>query len=513
MAAESETSDSDERPLVLAAINDEALWETLAGPLEERFRVRRETSGLRAIDVALLLHPMGVIAESGLPDLSGILLARLIGHNRYLTKLPVALILSRDYLIEEFWAKDSGAVVIVPRKNAIDAVSSLKAAIAKSEPVTEEEWNSAEKNIQAHGSPAAGVANELERQLIGASILARLGEIEVTSEPTTGEQRSTIPSFIHQALDALASVLEFAQAGVALFESSELFIVRNEVFKEELDEEAFIRETRSSASLYSETDGESRELEAIDLPPVRHELPGPRGPASTFFALPLTGSKGVYGLLSMMTYKEIAVREYYLQTLSLIGSQLSVALERALFYEEVRRLSVTDALTGLSNRRAIIARLDEEFRRSIRYRIPLSVAVCDLDDFKMLNDKYGHLAGDAVLKAVAAILRRSVREVDLAGRWGGEEMALLFPQTDNRGAMMACERIREQIADHRVEFQGIEMGTTLSIGVATMDPDSVCPRSAEAMIGLADRAMYLAKQRGKNQVASFLELQPAHAAM
>ncbi|MCX6645660.1 MAG: GGDEF domain-containing protein, partial [bacterium] len=207
-----------------------------------------------------------------------------------------------------------------------------------------------------------------------------------------------------------------------------------------------------------------------------------------------------------MTYKEIAVREYYLHTLSLIGLQLSVTFERALFYEEVRRLSVTDPLTKLSNRRAFIQRLEEEFKRSVRYRTPLSMAICDLDDFKRINDRYGHQAGDLVLIEVSKILMDSVREVDLAGRWGGEEIALIFPQTKTDGAMIACERIRKKISELKVPFPGTVITVTMSIGISTVDPDETCPRSVEAMMGLADHAMYLAKQNGKNRVASSLEL-------
>ncbi len=506
MTGERKKSPQAGKPVVLAAIHDENLWEELSEGLSENFTVRRETDGLRAIEVMLVLRPAAVIAETGLPSLSGILLARLLGHNRYLSKLPVALILSRDYLIEEFWAKDSGAIVTVPRNNASDAISHILIALPHTKPIIPEQWKNAEFAIEEAGGPAVGVANELEKQLIGANIISKLGEIEIASDTNGSDQAGTIPVFIHKALSALSSVLEFAQAGVTLFDSKEFYTVKNEIFSEMIDHEAFIRESKTSCSLYTRHDVDCEEPEIIELTSVRHELPGPLGPASTYFALPLTGRDGIYGLLSIMTYKEIAVREYYLHTLSLIGSQLAVTLERALFYEELRHLSVTDALTGLSNRRAILAKLDDEFRRSVRYRSPLSVAVCDLDDFKKLNDKHGHLAGDEMLKAVADILKDSVREVDLAGRWGGEEMALLFPQTGLSGAMIACERIRERISGLKVNYQGIELGTSLSIGIATIDSEKICPRSPDVLMGLADSAMYLAKNRGKDSVANYLEL-------
>ena len=499
-------SDADAKPLVLAAIHDEELWNELKEPLQKLFRIRRETDGLRAIDVLFLLRPAAVIAESGLPGMSGILLARLIGHNRYLIKLPVVLILSREYLIEEFWAKDSGALDIVQRRDTLELIRTLEIAISPRTAITDEEWDLAEAWIQTRGGPAAGVASELEDQLISASILARLGEIDFAGESKLGDTHNPIPDFIWKALTALSTVLEFAQAGVTLWESNELFIIENDVFKDILDEEAFIEESKASAMLYHGPHRTPLEPEVRKLQSVHHLLPGPTGPARTFFALPLSGRNGNYGLLSIMTYKEIAVREYYLSTLSLIGSQLSVTLERALFYEEVRRLSVTDPLTKLSNRRAIIQRLEEEFKRSIRYQTPLSMAICDIDDFKLVNDRYGHQAGDLVLIEVSKILMDSVREVDLAGRWGGEEIALIFPQTNTDGAMVACERIRKKIEDLKVHYLEEVLSVTISIGISTVDPGEICPRSSETMMGLADHAMYLAKQHGKNRIASFLEL-------
>jgi len=492
--------------LVLAAIHDEALWKEISAHLEGRFRVRRETNGLRAIDVMMLLKPAAVIAETGLPDLSGILLARLLGHNRYLMELPVALIFSREFLIEDFWARESGAFSIVARKDALGAVDAIERAIAKSKPIPDEDWEAAERAIAAQGGPAAAVAYELERQLIGASILARLGEIEIATEPVEGETKDAIPLFIGHALAALASMLEFAQAGIVLFESGSLYTVDNDVFTGHLDHETFARETRSASEIYTGQGTTPKELKQVKLPMVHHELPGPREPASTFFALPLTGRRGIYGLLSLMTYKQIAVREYYLNTLSLIGSQLAVNLERAIFYEEVRKLSVTDPLTSLSNRRAFINRLELEFKRSIRYRLPMSFAIFDLDDFKLVNDRYGHQAGDAVLYDIAEIIRNSVREIDLAGRWGGEELAMLFPQTPMDGAIVACERIRKQIADHVIYFAGEKLRITISLGISTINPDEICPRSSGALIGLADRALYQAKAMGKNRVVTFLEL-------
>ncbi|HEX9744548.1 MAG TPA: diguanylate cyclase [bacterium] len=493
-------------PLILVAIFDDQIWRVVEGALKGKYRIRREVDGLRAMDTILLLRPSAVISETGLPGLSGILLARLIGYNRHISKLPVALIMSREYLIEEFWAKESGADVIVKKSDAVEAVRRIEYAITNRQTIPDPEWEEAERTIQMLGGPAAGVANELERQLIGASIIGHLGEIEIEAEPQNGSYGSTIPAFIGHALSTLSSVIEFAQVGIVLFNSGELYVVDNEIYSDVIDAETFIDESRNSSGLYSELIDANRELTVNNLPSVRHQLPGTREPASTYFALPLTGRSGSYGLLSIMTYKQIAVREYYLHTLSLIGKQLSVTLERALFYEEVRRLSVTDSLTTLSNRRALMSRLENEFTRARRYKSPFSIAIADLDDFKKINDTYGHLAGDAVLRAVSAIMKESVRTVDFAGRWGGEEIALMFPQTNLEGALIACSRLRTQIEELVVEFEGVKLKVTLSIGVATLNHEDYEIKSVDDMVALADTAMYLAKASGKNQVKHFLDL-------
>ena len=143
MTDEKEKSGTDGPPLVLVAINHDDLWQEISTRLERRFEVLRETDGLGAIDALLQHRPVAVIAETGLPGLSGILLARLIGNNRFLTRLPVALIMSRPYLIEEFWAKESGSIANVPRDQAGRTVDAILEATRNSVPIPDEDWDQA----------------------------------------------------------------------------------------------------------------------------------------------------------------------------------------------------------------------------------------------------------------------------------------------------------------------------------------------------------------------------------
>jgi diguanylate cyclase (GGDEF)-like protein len=150
-----------------------------------------------------------------------------------------------------------------------------------------------------------------------------------------------------------------------------------------------------------------------------------------------------------------------------------------------------DPLTGLYNRRSFEAFYRQEIAKCKRYGNPLSLILIDLDHFKAVNDAFGHPAGDRVLCSVAEILRQETRESDLAARWGGEEMALLLPETDDAGVMVAAEKLREKIAAH--PFPDIGQ-VTASFGVATMIGDPV------DLIAEADKALYQAKAGGRNRV-------------
>ncbi len=161
--------------------------------------------------------------------------------------------------------------------------------------------------------------------------------------------------------------------------------------------------------------------------------------------------------------------------------------------EELERLSTSDALTGLYNRRLLTQRLSEELSRSSRHRRPFTLLMADVDGFKDYNDTYGHPAGDEVLKKVAGILVASTRAGDCSARYGGEEFAVLLPDTVGEAALEVAERIRSRVA--RQEFPGRKI--TLSVGLAEFPRDG---DTAERLIASADAALYAAKREGKNRI-------------
>jgi len=155
-----------------------------------------------------------------------------------------------------------------------------------------------------------------------------------------------------------------------------------------------------------------------------------------------------------------------------------------------------DGLTGLANRRAFDEALAREFARAQRSNRPLCLALLDIDHFKRVNDAYSHAAGDAILKAISAIMQKHSREVDLVARWGGEEFALLFPDTTMRDAINTCERLRAGIAEFDANEIAPGLRITVSIGIAAHTGFT----HHERMLIRADERLYAAKQAGRNLV-------------
>ena len=167
--------------------------------------------------------------------------------------------------------------------------------------------------------------------------------------------------------------------------------------------------------------------------------------------------------------------------------------------ESLRFLANTDGLTGLDNRRRFQERLHEEVERAHRYERPLSLVLLDLDHFKKVNDTWGHPAGDRVLQGTAAALRHVLRDMDVAGRMGGEEFAVLLPETELAGARALAERLRARIAsvDHASDG-GVVFRVTSSLGVTSLDPGVF--HDAEVLLKAADEALYRAKNQGRDRV-------------
>ncbi|WP_296945360.1 diguanylate cyclase [uncultured Massilia sp.] len=189
-----------------------------------------------------------------------------------------------------------------------------------------------------------------------------------------------------------------------------------------------------------------------------------------------------------------------------MGSIIAICLENVISNEMLKYIGLTDALTGVYNRRYMDRRLVEEIARAQRQAYRISCMYIDVDHFKQVNDTYGHLAGDDVLREVAARIKAELRMSDALGRFGGEEFVALLIDADIGSASLVAQRIRASVADEPVLLpDGQALSVSVSIGVATLDDferDHAIEGVAQQLVMLADQALYQAKQNGRNQVVA-----------
>jgi diguanylate cyclase (GGDEF)-like protein len=210
--------------------------------------------------------------------------------------------------------------------------------------------------------------------------------------------------------------------------------------------------------------------------------------------LPLVFEKNLLGLLWLWG-KDLARSD--LPIMSILARQLGISLERARLFQEVQSLALTDPLTELQNRRSVFELGRIEFSRAQRMDRPFCCMMVDIDHFKKINDSYGHPAGDLILQEFAKRCLSSVRDVDLVGRYGGEEFIILMPETDRETAVGVAERLRAVI-EEPFDLTDGQIDITISIGVATQDENTL---HLETLIARADQALYIAKHKGRNRVA------------
>jgi diguanylate cyclase (GGDEF)-like protein len=223
----------------------------------------------------------------------------------------------------------------------------------------------------------------------------------------------------------------------------------------------------------------------------------PRGAAA--LAVPVRARGRLYGILSLHRERGAPFTTDQVDDVLLLVRQAGAAIDSSYMHEDARRMSLTDGLTGLWNRRQFELRATQELERGASFGESFAVVILDLDDFKLVNDTYGHPTGDAVLVETANRLVAHTRDVDLVARYGGEEFVLLLPQTDGTGAARVAEKVRKELAGAPVETDAASLSITLSAGVACHPEDGA---TVQSVLAAADSALYRAKAAGKNQVVS-----------
>ena len=240
-------------------------------------------------------------------------------------------------------------------------------------------------------------------------------------------------------------------------------------------------------------DFDRRVLESVfEGSTARQESMGFAEESAPFMAHPVYIQHEIVGVLLL-----IGVDAKDFQILSILTKSFIAEIQRIHLFRKVQTLAVTDGLTEIAVRRHFLSRLEGELERSLRLKLKISFLMIDIDDFKNFNDHYGHLVGDVVLRDVADAIKKNIREIDLVGRYGGEEFAVFLAETDESGAFFVAERIRRAIEERDFKAYDENLKVTVSIGCATLAPSG---KDAQELLETADAALYEAKRLGKNRV-------------
>ena len=444
--------------------------------------------GLEAIEKAFSDDFGLVILDVMMPRMNGYQACRLLKSEPTTRPIPVVILTSRDQPADRFWGIETGADYYLAKdankERILELVKNILAGDAE-RPAPPREAGRSGLDVLSR------VNGLLDRKLYEATILSEIGRV--------ARKIVSIDETFASVMSLVAQVADFTIGGMVFIEGSELEMVftLNRAATPPVLEEMKTRVLRVVSTL-----GKAPTFTRVQVRLLPSEG-GTSGPVDTvlgaFAAFPIETNQRLSGLMVLGGRAVEKLDGEGRAFLTQLANQAHIVVENSRLFERVQNLAIRDSLTGLFNHRHTMDLLSREVERAVRYAGGVSALMLDIDHFKKVNDEHGHLAGDAVLREVARLLRGALRTVDSVGRYGGEEFLVLLPQTPPDEARRTGERMRQQIGDHVFRVGTRELRVTVSVGVATWESGGA--QSAEGLMREADQALYRAKEAGRNRVA------------
>ncbi|MBI5870555.1 MAG: diguanylate cyclase [Actinobacteria bacterium] len=461
----------------------------------EGFEVVLACDGIEAVTQAFSMNPDIIVLDIEMPRMNGYQVCRLLKDDRRTAHIPVVMLTSRSQETDKFWGLKTGADRYVTKDFKLTglgaSVHELLEERGAADDYPKQGIAHAMFSKQDETDVLSRVNDLLDRKLYEATIINEISKLNTLSEDCA----ITVSS----VLSVIAKVTDCYICSVLLVDELELIMhVHNAVGKEYFDlskSQAF-----EAASGYLLPGTTIKELDLIiDADPVFLEGSHPECDSfGSVLTIPLMARGKTIAVLTLNSPKSDAFVEDIRQVLDILEYPASVVVDNARLHEGTKRLAVTDGLTRLFNHRHFYELLEQEFLRTKRYKTQLAMIMIDIDFFKHINDTYGHQVGDDILKSMALVIQRQVRDVDILARYGGEEFAVLMPQTSLRQAETVAERIRHAVEHNEFDASEGKIRLTISLGIAAYPECEV--ESQTELVQVADAALYEAKKTGKNKV-------------
>jgi len=464
----------DDSPLVRALVAQtlrQAGWEVLEAQ-----------DGVEGAVLAFRHGPQVVLTDLEMPTMDGNQLLRLLKSDPATARIPVAILTSHNEAPSRFWGLATGADAYItkdaPPQELVDTVQRLAA--------------SSPPEAQAPGQAPQGpldvlarLARTLDRALMQATL--------TNSLLAQGMGTPDLPTACRRAVGLLREVVDSDIFAVGVAEAHTVSLYVNT--EAQLTLAAF--DALNKAVLQRLPVNPGAEVELVHDGNHGQTVSQLEPTSLVFFPLPLREAEGV---LAVRPQDAPAFASLSRPLVEGLLNHLALVLDNARLAQRLRELSALDSLTRLFNHRAILERLGEELNRGQRKGQTVAVVLCDFDHFKAINDTYGHLAGDAVLRAAAQLFRQLLRASDALGRYGGEEFLLVLPETGLEAATQTAQRLRGGLEKLSVPLaSGQKVSITASFGVACA-AELPAPVTPDALVALADTRLYQAKAAGRNCV-------------
>lgn len=461
------------------------------------YEVITASDGLEGINAAYEVLPDVIVSDIVMPNINGYHLCRLLKDDPQMKEIPIILLSVLSKKLDQFWGIQAGADAYIPKDSQMDSL------LETIERLIENKSSSVKPDIPAVADEApvgqdfqTKITKLLDQSLVESTIMnefRNLSEFILDTEKFNNGLFALINSIIDFNLIGIffnnrdnkkENLLHLSQNGC--INSKEVLNLLTEDFFNTCFNVNNIGKTRSNAfSLQIKQAEASDNIEIQYIEDYKSKV-----------VIPIEFNGSLIGGISFYHINEGKFNPS--KIFNIILNELKLLMRIKWLYSETQYLSTVDGLTGLYNRRSYAQTLNREFLRAKRYGKDLTIGIFDIDNFKLINDTYGHQFGDRVISEISKIISGSLRRSDYAARYGGEEIAVILPETSIDNAVIPIERIRELIEQKIFIFENdIEVRVTISAGLAARTNDIT---TETQLVKLADTALYEAKHSGRNRV-------------